>query len=67
MYLQGTFIGKTSKIVINKETKESDVKKFLKDNKEMEGIITNTAKIAEQYFLMYGKEMPKPKKKVATK
>lgn len=66
MYLRGKFIGKSSKLVIDGNTKEDAVLAFLKLNPELEHIIKNEASIKNQCKLM-GLEFKKTEVKTEVK
>jgi hypothetical protein len=58
MYLFGNFIGLESNLIINAETKETEILKFLKENPKLKAYITDEKKVIAQYKLM-GIELPK--------
>lgn len=71
MYLYGTFVGKSSKLTIDGNSKHEDVESFLKLNPELKNLVTNEDSVKRQYKLMgieFKKaEAIKPKAKVVTK
>ena len=66
MYLRGKFIGKSSKLVIDGNTKEDVVLAFLKLNPELEHIVRNEDSIKNQCELM-GLEFKKTEVKTEVK
>ena len=66
MYLRGKFIGKSSKLVIDGNTKEDAVLAFLKLNPELEHIVRNEDSIKNQCELM-GLEFKKTEVKTEVK
>ena len=66
MYLRGKFIGKSSKLVIDGNTKEDTVLAFLKLNPELEHIVKNEDSIKNQCKLM-GLEFKKTEVKTEVK
>lgn len=51
-YLFGNFVGKKGSLIINADSKKSNVEAFLKSNPELKEMITNEDSISEQRKLI---------------